>query len=468
MAMIRQRLYDEAIEVYLKAINNLKKQETLHVDIANLYKAQLNYEKASEHYLYYYLTKPKQIAFLQRQLLSLSDKGKDITPVVKALDSFLLKHPDQNKVREIQAGLYLKDKQFNRAFEIYKSLETDKSNGIYLQKYAREALANKAYTHAIDGFEYILKNYRSSLLVQQTHYDLGRSYASLAYSQGDNEESGKIMAKATKIFTDIITTDKNSVFVANSYIKLAEIYLDYYFDLDNAISNYQNFLKRNRDKKTQSRVLIQLGDTYIAKSQMEQALKTYKLATNKDYINIGQFKTAEVYFYSSEFKKAENSFSELLSKIKPLDPLMNDILARIMLIKSATDDSLTLSQYARADLLKFQKKYAQAAEEFDKLSQNDNTLRAQAGIYSSKLYSHLGNYQESKRVLSDLKEDIPEDKDIDEIIFLLAQSEENLENLETALDLYHHLLTHYPNSLLIHQTRDKARLLSIELNKDQI
>jgi tetratricopeptide (TPR) repeat protein len=136
MAMIRQRLYDEAIEVYLKAISNLKKQETLHVDIANLYKAQLNYEKASEHYLNYYLTKPKQIAFLQRQLLSLSDKGKDITPVVKALDSFLVKHPDQKKVCEIQAGLYLKDKQFNRAFEIYKSLETDKSNGIYIQKYA--------------------------------------------------------------------------------------------------------------------------------------------------------------------------------------------------------------------------------------------------------------------------------------------------------------------------------------------
>ena len=146
---------------------------------------------------------------------------------------------------------------------------------------------------------------------------------------------------------------------------------------------------------------------------------------------------------------------------------MNNILARTMLIKSAAEDSIILSQYARADLLKFQKKYSRAAEEFDKLSQDDNSLRAKAGISSSKLYSQLGKYQESKRVLSTLKQDIPEDKDIDEIIFLLAESEENLKNLETALDLYHHFLTHYPNSLLIHQAREKARLLSVELSKDQ-
>jgi predicted Zn-dependent protease len=276
------------------------------------------------------------------------------------------------------------------------------------------------------------------------------------------------MKKSLKFYNDITNTDNNSVFTANSYIKMADIYLNFYFDLDNAILNYQNFLKRNRDEKAQSRVLIQLADTYLTKSQMDQALKTYQLATHKDFINIAQFKIAQVYFYNSEFKKAENSFTGLLSKITPLDPLMNDILARTMLLKSAAEDSLYLSQYARADLLKFQKKFAQAAEEFDKLSQNDNTLRAQSGINASILYNQLGKFEDSKRVLSSLKEQVPEDKDIDEIIFLLAQSEENLKNLKTALHLYHYLLTHYPSSLLIHQTREKARLLSIELSKDQI
>ncbi len=68
--MIRQRLFDDAISVYTEAINNLKRQELLHLDIANLYRAQLNYEKASEHYLQYYMYYPKQFAFVQNQLLS--------------------------------------------------------------------------------------------------------------------------------------------------------------------------------------------------------------------------------------------------------------------------------------------------------------------------------------------------------------------------------------------------------------
>ena len=445
----------------------LKKQETLHVDIANLYKAQLNYEKASEHYLYYYLSKPKQIAYLQRQLLTLSDKGDDITPIVNALNSFLIKHPNQNKVHEILAGLYLKDKQFDRAFEIYKSLETDKSNGVFIQKYALEALANKAYNHAISGFEYLLNNYKNSPLIPQTHYDLGRCYASLAYSLENKEESGKAMDKAKNIYKTIISSNKNSGFVATSYIKLADIYRDYYFDLDNAILNYQNFLRRNTDKKVQSRVLIQLGDTYLTKSQMEQALKTYQMVSHVEFKNMAEFKSAEVHLYSAQFKKARTIYTSLLSKLKPNDTLMNNILARTMLIKSSGEDSLSLSKYARADLLNFQKKFAQAAEEFEELSREDNRLRARAGIFAGKLYMRLEKYEESKSVLLALKKVIPEDKDIDEIVFLLAQSEENLKNPEAALELYHQFLMNYPNSLLIHQAREKARLLSLALNKDQ-
>jgi len=468
MAMIRQRLYDEAIEVYIEAINQFKKQESLHVDIANLYRAQLNYEKACEHYLQYYLTRPKQIAFLQRQLLTLSDKGQDIAPVVNAINSFMLKHPDQDKVREILAGLYLKDKEFDKAFAIYQSLETDKSNGAYIQKYALEAHANKAYSNAINGFEYLMQNYLASPLIKQSYFYLGRSYASLAYAQGDSEESAQNMQQAVKIYNDIISSNERSALAFNSYTNLAGIYFKYYFDLDRTIINYQKYLKYNKKGKTRDRILILLGDTYLTKSQMEKATKTYQLASHKDYLNIAKFKIAEVYFYNTEFKKAEDSLNQLLSNTKSSDPLMNNILSRWMLLKTSSEDSISLSRYAHADLLKFQKKQALAAEEFDELSQNNNILRAQAGINASKLYSRLGKHEESKSVLINLQKNIPEDKDIDEIIFLLAQTEENLKNQESALELYHQLMTHYPNSLLIHRAREKARLLNIELNKEQI
>jgi predicted Zn-dependent protease len=227
-------------------------------------------------------------------------------------------------------------------------------------------------------------------------------------------------------------------------------------------------LKYNKKGKTRDRVLILLGDTYLTKNQMEKATNTYKLTRHKDYLNIAKFKIAEVYFYSAKFKKAEDSFSQLISNTKSNDPLMNNILSRWMLLKTSSEDSISLSRYANADLLKFQKKHALAAEEFDELSQDKNVLRAQAGINASKLYSQLDKYEESKSVLTNLRKNVPEDKDIDEIIFLLAQTEENLKNQESALDLYHQIMTHHPNSLLIHRARERARFLSIELNKEQI
>ena len=468
ITMVRQRLYDEAIEVYLQAINKLKKQEALHVDIANLYKAQLNYQKASEHYLYYYLSRPKQIAYLQRQLLSLSDKGEDITPVVNALRAFLEMYPQKIEIREILAGLYLKDKQFDKAFDIYKSLENEKSNGTYIQKYARESFANNSYIHAINGYEFLIRNYQSSPLKQQSYYDLGRSYASLAYSLDNSQEAARVMEKAIKIFNDIISLKEYSVFVATAYIHLADIYLKFYFDLDNAIVYYQNFLKRNSDTKIQSRILIRLGDVYLTKGQVDEALKIYRMAIHKDFQNTADFKVAEVFFYSAQFKKAEKSYSQLLTKIKVNDSIMNNILARTLLIKSSQNDSLSLAIYARADLLQFQKKFALAAEEFRQLALTENSIRAQAGIQASKLYQELGEFEESRIILVRLKEDIPEDKDIDEIIFLLAETEGNLGNLNAALDLYHQVLTYYPNSLLIHEARERARMLNIKLNKEQI
>jgi tetratricopeptide (TPR) repeat protein len=303
--------------------------------------------------------------------------------------------------------------------------------------------------------------------VQQSYYNLGRSYAALAYSLGSTEESAQHMLKAEKIYKDIINSNEKSPFALNSYIDLADINFKYYFDLDKTIDNYQKYLKQNTKGKDRDRVLISLGDTYLTKSQMQLALKTYQLTNHKDYLNKAKFKTAEVYFYSTEFKKAEESFSQLLSTTNPDDPLMNDVLARWMLLKSLSEDSLSLSRFAHADLLKFQRKYAFAAEEFDELSRNSSDLKAQAGINASKLYSQLSKYEESKSVLLRLKNDVPDDKDIDEIIFLLAETEERLKNLDSALDLYHQLLTQYPNSLLNHKAREKARLLSIELNKEQ-
>ena len=113
----------------------------------------------------------------------------------------------------------------------------------------------------------------------------------------------------------------------------------------------------------------------------------------------------------------------------------------------------------------FKKKYAEAAEEFSELSREKNNLRSLAGREAGKLLLKLQKYDESKGVLEPLLTAISEDKDHDELIFLLAESEEKLNHLHTALDLYNELLIKHPNSLFIQEARKKARTLNIKISQ---
>jgi tetratricopeptide (TPR) repeat protein len=179
--MIHQRLYDEAIKVYLRAIEKTKNHHNLHIDIGNLYKIQLDYGNAAKHFLDYYLHNPKQKSFLERQLLSLSDRDDQKVYVINSITNFLENYPDQSAVHEILAGIYIKGHEFNKAFEIYKYLDSKSSKGGYLQKFAFEAFKNEAYEHAIHSYKLMLKKDPSLNNKRQAQYNIAKSYAQLAY-----------------------------------------------------------------------------------------------------------------------------------------------------------------------------------------------------------------------------------------------------------------------------------------------
>ena len=185
-----------------------------------------------------------------------------------------------------------------------------------------------------------------------------------------------MMDQAITIFKEINSSQNKSIFVLQSYIQLGDIYFNFYFDLDNAIDNYRIFLKKYSSKnKTRDEILIKLGDAYLTKNQIDQALKVYRQTTQNEFKTISRFKQAEIYFFNGKFNQADNFFTELLQTTNANDPLMNDILSRWRLLKTFSDDSLALDRYANAELLKFQKKYAQAAETYAQLSRENNNLR---------------------------------------------------------------------------------------------
>ncbi len=466
MAMIRVRLFDEAIQVYREAIKTLKNQENLYVDIANLYLAQLNYEKATENFLAYYEVQPKQIAFIKRQLLFISDKSKDIIPVTNEINRFLQGHPDDIQIREILGGLYLKNKDYDLAFTVYQFLDQKQKSGLFIQRFSLEAYQNKAYVHAIKGYEYFLTHYPEPPASLQIRYELARSYAALANT--DSASSAAIMEKATALYKELIALNERSDLAGRCMINQGDIYFRYYYDLDEALLYYNRYLKVQTKGKQNDEVHLRVGDTYLTKNQTEDALQAYREATLGIMQNAAWLKVAETYFYTARFSEAETIYSRLLSQITSNDPMVNDILSRQILLKQAEKDSLSLSQFAHAELLRFQKKLSLAAEEFSELSRKENNLRFMAGVTAGQLYLTLGKIEMAKTVLSDLHEAVPENTASDHILMLLANCEEKLGNPDAALSLYNEIMIKYPTSFQIQKVREKARILTSRLTQEQI
>ena len=108
--MIKLRLFDEAIDIYTKAMSELKDQNTMYLDIATLYKARLNYEMATQNYLNYYKIFNKKYNYIQSLILSLTKDDEATERVITAISNFLKEEGMDPKIKELQAGLYIKKK----------------------------------------------------------------------------------------------------------------------------------------------------------------------------------------------------------------------------------------------------------------------------------------------------------------------------------------------------------------------
>jgi thioredoxin-like negative regulator of GroEL len=440
-AMIRQRLYDEAVATYQLAINRLKNQFNLHIEIANLYKAQLAYDKAAFHYLAFYQKNPKQKQFIQREILRLTDQSEQISTVIDAITQFLEKYDAQSEIKEILAGLYIKEKQFENAFEIFKALETQKADGLYLQRFATEALRNNALSMAIEAFALIIREFPDRPICFEAQFQIANCRSLLAQqyrADGRGAEAAIEMEQARLLYEQIIEETPSSVFVQDSFIKLGDIALDFDFDLDKSEYYFSTYLKKANRGVTREKVLLKLAAVYVMKNDLTKANNVYKLIQHKKYRVQADFEQLELLYYRGLFRQTLFSLQNLLDNIGTKHTLANDILSRIKLIHSHIQDSLSLSMYAKAELLHFQRRQSEAVKLLIKLFSDQVPLSALSGALH------------------------------DEILFKLAQCEEQIGNSGLALQNYQKLLIQFPNSLYNSEARERARILSKSVESEQL
>jgi tetratricopeptide (TPR) repeat protein len=470
-SMISMRLFDEAIEVYELAMLNITKQYNLHMEIANLYKLQLKYGEAADHLLQYYVHSPKQFNYIQREILNLADEQEQLPNIIQTIERFEIEHPQISGIKEIQANLYIKEKNFELAFKIYQQLDTEKTQGNQLIKFANAAKSNNAVEYTLKAYQVILARYPQSRFAQNASTQIAQAHKLLAYQKKDASrfaEAGAEIQKAVVIYDSLIANSTNAGLKIESHNQLGEIYAQFYFDLDKAIQHYKKYVDQQRNVLLRDAALIKLGDIYLKKNLLTDADKTYAQVNGKEFRPIASFKQTEILYYSGHMQAALEQISNLQKSVSLQNILYNDILEKKQLLESFAQDSISLQYFASAELLIFQQKKSEAAKVLSDLAFANKKISTLAGRGCGKLYLELDKPEEAGEVLQYLRSEYPEDVHADEILFYLAQSREFLGEYKQALDLYSEIITKHRTSLYLSEARQKARLIKEQLKKDEI
>lgn len=463
MTLIELRLIDAAVEVYQKAIGNTTGQESLYRDIASLYKAQLNYERAAENLLYFYQYHRNQIGYVHSQLVSMAGDEETVAKIITVLKTYLKDHPAEDELIELLATMYIKAKNFEEAFRLYEDLHNKNKGRNYLSRFAAEAAQNGAYRFAIRAYQIQVDNQPDERARIPLQYSIARNYYSMGrldFSNGNTASAEKNVREALRILDELIQKHSRSSAIIGSIELKGDIYSDYYKDLDQAVLHYQQILRLNPNQDISDRMRLKLGDLFLIKNNLVEAQQYYSQVNSQRHRQQGAFRLAELMYYQGRFNEARDRFNQMLENMDSKDHLTNDILERVLLIERFSADSLSLTKYARAELLIRQDQQAQAAEQFMELFQKPGLLRFEAGLQAAQCYNNLKQFEQSELILLELLKDQPDHKNLDTVYYLLAELYSAQHKYQLGLNNYQIILINYPGSFYVDEARDKARQIS--------
>ncbi len=462
IALIDFRLFDQAVEVYHRTIKKFDNQYTLYRDIANLYRAQLDYANAVINFLKYYEHFKNQSSYIQSQLIAMSKDDEAVQKIISAIQKFIDDEFSDDMIKEFLATMYVTNKEYSKAYNIYKDLEDNKKDPGSLLTYASLVEQNKVYEYAVLAYETIIAKYSSDKRIDQYRLDLARNRYYLAMQQ---VKEGKLKEAENNIHKSVANLDELSnidqiMFQIRSLELKGDIYSTYYQDLDQAIQIYKQILDKNNRSDIVDNIKIKLGHAFVIKNNLDEARKYYTDIRGKKYKNLSLYNLAELDYFTGQFSVAQNKYQKLISSISTRDSLTNNILDRTVLISHNASDSLDLTEYAAAEFLDQRLKKSEAAKKFLEIFKKQNKLSFKAGINAAIIYMQLGKYDESEGLFTGIIQNYSEKEGIDQAYFLLGELNFLQKKYKNSLDNFQQILLKYPSSFYLEEARDKARMLS--------
>ncbi len=468
-AFLQWQEYEYARQTYLKA-ETIMGAGVFDYELARVYSYLRDYDNMMEKYLDMVKTDEKQLPRVQSGLSS--SMRLDIDD--EMLDTFreqVLKRIQANPgiigYNRLLIWFFLQENKFSSALR--QSIALDKRTGqedAQIVQLGYMALNNKKYDDAQKAFEYLIgKGEENQFYAQSFALKIHSSYLQFTDELSRNREEGEKIAAQFREGLEFLGINVTTLNLVQENAHLLAFYLD---KTDEAL----DFLKRaleipNLKPEEWGRLKTEMADIYIYADDPWEATLIYSQVIDANKANsLGddvKLKKAKLGYYLGNFSWAKAQLDVLKASTSKLTA--NDAMELSLLIGNNLNldtTAIPLTMFARADLLFFQNKNEEAMVVLDGLTKTYpyHSLVDDILFRKAKIEIEQQDYTVAAQHLDQIVNEFSYELLGDDAHFVLAELYNyNLGQQEKAKDLYKTILTRYPGSVFIEESREKYRQL---------
>ncbi len=456
-------------KVYLKARRE-NSEEHFSYELALAYMYLRDYEQMMEEYLNLIAHDEKQLQRVESALSSAMRIDVDNslrtsfrTQVLKRIQA----EPNVIGYNRLLIWFFLQEKQFAGALR--QSIALDKRTGeedMQIYQLGQMALNNSVFNEAERAFNYLVeKGENAPLFIPANEQKIHAAYLRFKNENDQSREEAEKLADMFEKGLETLGYIAATLNLIGDYAHLLAFYLD---DSEKAISVLQKGLEIPRLRPEQSGMLkTEMADIYIYAGDPWEATLLYSqvIESNKNNL-LGdevKLKKAMLGYYMGNFGWAKAQLDVLKASTSKFTA--NDAMELSMLIGNNLNLDTTavpLQMFARADLLFFRNKEARAMATLDSIAEiyPYHSLMENILLRKAKIEIEQNRYELAAEYLQEITENHSYGLLADKALFMLAElNNYNLGEKEKAKELYRLMLTRYPGSVFVEESREKFREL---------
>ena len=465
------RLNDYAIKTYLHGRKLSNFSTTYAGEIASLYEANNEYEKAINEYISLLNASQGMLNFVETQLTNwlIGDDADSRSEIIRVqLLRAINRFPDNKAYSSLMIWFSMQKKDFAAALRQAKAMDKRyNEDGRRIFELAGIAAENHDFNTAIDGYNYLIGRGGTTVFyydAQMMLLNIKLIQATMTYPANPQQVQA-VDKELTQHFQSKPINNTNFG-LYRKWISLKAVQLN---DIESATAMInQNLSSNNIGAKEKALLKLDLGDILQLEEDVWEATLLYS-QVEKDFPNdtighIAKFKNAKLSFHIGEFDWARAQLDVLRAATSKL--IANDAMYFSLLITDNLDenDSLNtpLKQFAKADFLMTIHRYNEALEILDDIENQNiyHSLLDDVLYKKAKIALIQQDYAKADKLYETLVKNYPYDLLADEALFERAElQEKHFKDTLKAMELYQQLLRDYPDSIYTVEARARFRTL---------